>query len=192
MESNTAFTLSPGLYQLRFSLGNNADTNCLSTVNKATVSLGEVYLEGFAKSGCAPLEPVVRTIPVTTLTGGRLVFSQAGGDSHGLIVDDIRLIKRDTPSPLVDANHFSSTSNGGETPAGAAQPRGERFASSSSKLFSESDHTRTTDAIRYPSETARLTAGLKTRTVWGLDVLILDGHSDPHDEISACDDRPAP
>ncbi len=98
MESRTTFTLNPGVYELRFDLGN--DPGFPGDVNTAVVSLGNSYSESFSREGYAPgqgpppnvpLETVVRQITVTSPTTGKLVFDQAGGDNGGLVIDNVRL-----------------------------------------------------------------------------------------------------
>ncbi len=90
-ESKTSFQLLPGEYLLEFDLAGSqrGDTNTM------TVSLSDVYLETFTRVSNDPLETVTRQITVTSNSNGKLVFDHLGGNSRGLLLDNVQLTKID-------------------------------------------------------------------------------------------------
>jgi hypothetical protein len=110
LESKSLFTLTPGLYELQFDLGNNPDSG--DVANTVKVSLGSVYREGFTVTGEQPLTRFRRLITVSEPTTGTLVFDHAGADMQGIILDRVVLSWTPRPSALsgfvyVDANNNS-------------------------------------------------------------------------------------
>jgi hypothetical protein len=94
LTSKKEFTLTPGTYELKFDLGNNADPQqpISASFNKMTVRLGTVYSEEFARQGLNnPLTTITRKISVSEPTSGKLSFDHAGGDVYGLIIDNVKL-----------------------------------------------------------------------------------------------------
>lgn len=87
--TKTAFNLSPGRYQLQFSLGGSpyGDTN---TVN---VSLGSIFSKKYTLASSDALTPITETITVLSSTTGYLSFQNPDHDNNGLILDDISLTK---------------------------------------------------------------------------------------------------
>ena len=93
LTSKEVFTLSPGNYEPTFELGNNKDMGGTpASFNTMTVRLGTVYSEEFSREGPnVPLTTITREISVSESTTGQLSFDHHGGDSFGLILDDVKL-----------------------------------------------------------------------------------------------------
>jgi hypothetical protein len=66
------------------------------------VSLGTAFTEVFTRTSAQPFATVTRTIVVTEPQSARLVFDHAGGDTSGLLLDDVQLTRVDTGQVLLD------------------------------------------------------------------------------------------
>jgi hypothetical protein len=95
MESKTTFPLQPGSYELSFLLAGSQRGD----FNTVTVSLGDAYSETFALASSVPWTSVKRTIIVPTATDAKLVFDHAGGDTYGILLDNVAFVPE--PSTLV-------------------------------------------------------------------------------------------
>lgn len=95
MESKTTFPLQPGFYGLSFLLAGSQRGD----FNTVTVSLGDAYSETFALASSVPWTSVKRTIIVATAMDAKLVFDHAGGDTYGILLDNVSLVPE--PSTLV-------------------------------------------------------------------------------------------
>ena len=89
LESKTTFKLESGEYRLEFDLAGSPR----SGPDTVTVSLGNVYSEDFTSALNEPFRTVSRTIQVRIPTSAKLIFDHEGGDSEGLLLDNVKLTK---------------------------------------------------------------------------------------------------
>jgi hypothetical protein len=97
--TSTSFAVVPGSYTLEFQLGLNGGFGN----DNMTVSLGSAFNEVFdaADAGASPNFVLIsRTFPVASAGNVNLVFSHAGGDDFGLIIDDVNLTLVPEPTAL--------------------------------------------------------------------------------------------
>jgi hypothetical protein len=59
--------------------------------NTILVSLGDAFQETITLNSYAPVSTYTRTIHVTAPTSAKLIFDHAGGDNHGLLLDNVGL-----------------------------------------------------------------------------------------------------
>ena len=88
MESKTTFALQPQSYELSFLLAGSQRGD----LNTVTVSLGSAYSETFEFASSVPWTSVKRTIIVPTATDAKLVFDHDGGDTYGILLDNVSLV----------------------------------------------------------------------------------------------------
>src|SRR6266850_1601754 len=99
LESKAEFLLTPGQYELKFSLAGSHQ----GASDSATVSLGALFSESFTKAGGDAFQAFTRTFTVAADTSARLVFAHNGAeDNTGLIVDNVRLTNLTSGAILVD------------------------------------------------------------------------------------------
>lgn len=91
LRTKETFTLVPGTYQLSFQL---AGCPRPSDPNTVVVSLGSLFEEEFTLAQYAPLTTYSFTIQVTSTTPAQLVFKHLGGDDYGILLDNVRLDRR--------------------------------------------------------------------------------------------------
>jgi hypothetical protein len=60
-------------------------------VNSVTVSLGSLYNEMFTLPSATPFTTITRSFTVASATSAGLIFDHAGGDSFGLLLDNVVL-----------------------------------------------------------------------------------------------------
>jgi sugar lactone lactonase YvrE len=103
IESPT-LTLSPGIYELSFELGNNS--NLGSFDNGVLVSLGTVFSQTFLapahtnSTGEQLVKTKIRFV-IENPTSASLIFQETGtASSGGAVVDDVLLVKTDVIEPL--------------------------------------------------------------------------------------------
>lgn len=90
LQSKATFSLSPGMYTLRFDLGGMPRDTPPNTV---VVTLGDVYREQFTIGSFTPMVRYSRTIQVSSATTGKLAFDHRGGDNFGIVLDNVHLAR---------------------------------------------------------------------------------------------------
>lgn len=91
------FTLTPGTYNVTFSLGGNQRG---AAADDVTVGFGD-WTETFRMLSSDPLTPITRTINIPAPTVTRLTFQNSGGDNIGAILDDVSIISVPSPAGAV-------------------------------------------------------------------------------------------
>jgi hypothetical protein len=88
LESKTTYSFNPGdIVELKFNLAGSqrGDTNSV------TVSLGSLLNEVFTLNSPTSLTTITRSFTVASATNAELVFDHSGGDSFGLLLDNVKL-----------------------------------------------------------------------------------------------------
>jgi hypothetical protein len=107
IESKERFELTPGDYELSFSLGGPH----FQSDDKVTVSLGDLFSEAFSLTAQDQTpHTFTRTISVSSSTSVRLAFDDAAplagvGDGYGMRLDDV-ILKRTDSGALLMEDHF--------------------------------------------------------------------------------------
>lgn len=86
--TSTSISLIPGDYTLEFDLGGRPDEFEPNTVR---VSLGGFIDQTLTRTFADPLATVTIPFTVGSAASASIVFSHAGGDNFGLLLDDVRL-----------------------------------------------------------------------------------------------------
>jgi len=94
LQSQGAFRLPAGTYQLEFDLAGNPER----TTNTVTVSLGGLYSESLTLAAKEPFRTIRRQITAAQATNAALVFQHAGRDGAGLLLDNVRLLAISSPA----------------------------------------------------------------------------------------------
>ncbi|QLE55097.1 Calx-beta domain-containing protein [Nostoc sp. TCL26-01] len=90
LESKTIFNFNTGdKVTLSFSLAGSqrGDTNSVA------VSVGNLFSETFILSSSQPFTKFTRSFTITSAANGKLIFDHAGGDTYGLLLDNVELIR---------------------------------------------------------------------------------------------------
>lgn len=91
--SKTTFTLSPGNYELLFSLAGSQR----GETNSVKVRLGNIFNEIFTLDSNVPFTTITRNLSISTPTTGTLSFEHMGVvDWAGLLLDNVTLAKEDS------------------------------------------------------------------------------------------------
>jgi hypothetical protein len=95
IESKTTYSFNPAdIVELQFKLAGSqrGDTNSV------TVSLGSLFSEIFTLNSSEPFTTITRNFTVASPANGKLVFDHAGGDWHGLLLDQVKISVNQTIS----------------------------------------------------------------------------------------------
>ena len=99
-----SLTLDSGNYQLEFDLAGSARND----TNTVVISLGDFFVESFTLDGGEPFTTVTRQFRVAAPTSVRLSFDHTGGDNLGLLLDNVKLKKRDSRNFFSPPGDFST------------------------------------------------------------------------------------
>jgi hypothetical protein len=91
LESKTSFTLEPGDYVLEFGLAGN---NRVAEPDTVVVSLGALFQEQLVVQRSSRFAQHARDVRVSTATTARIRFVHAGGDDQGIVLDLVRLRRK--------------------------------------------------------------------------------------------------
>lgn len=89
LRTRTLFAFAPGTYRLTLKMSGTPRPN--QPANTVTLSVGDLFRQTVTLESYAPLRTYSRTFRVRAPAEARLTFSHAGGDDHGIFIDDIVL-----------------------------------------------------------------------------------------------------
>jgi RHS repeat-associated protein len=95
LETRNALALPAGDYTFYFNMGGNIN----NASDQMTVSLGSFYNETFVVPGTVSLDTATRAFSLGSPTSAVLKYDHAGGDNHGIFLDQILLVVTNDITP---------------------------------------------------------------------------------------------